>query len=107
MYCCDQNTNLFTTCKVKTQRGVEVHLSPFLTCALNGVGGHHHGPAALPPRRGSNSHFTEVGWTPGPNWKGVHKKSLVYTGVRTPKPPVRGVVSAPTVPPLQRVLSSQ
>jgi hypothetical protein len=30
-------------------RGVEVQLYSFLTSALEGVGGQHHAPAALPP----------------------------------------------------------
>ena len=80
---------------LQRQRGVEVQLFPFLTSTLDRVGGQRHCLVALPSRKSSNSHSTEVGWTQGPKWNSVQKNSLVLTGVRNPELPVRGVVLVP------------
>jgi hypothetical protein len=61
-----------------------------LTSALNGVGGHRHAPASLPPPPPGNSAGTKGAgaWVgPEPVWTGVG--NLVTTGIRSPDRPAR------------------
>ena len=51
------------------------------------VGGQRHVPAALPPERDPVPIVQEVGWDPGPVWKGG--KNLAPTGIRSPDSPPR------------------
>jgi hypothetical protein len=61
------------------------------TSVIDGVGGKHHAPAALPP-----GNVQEVGWTPGPVWMGA--VNLASTGIRSPDRPARSESLEPSVP---------
>ena len=39
-----------------------------LTSTLDGFGGQHHAPTALPPRKDPVPTVQEAGWAPGPVW---------------------------------------
>jgi hypothetical protein len=48
--------------------GVEVWLYSSVTSALEGVGGQHHAPAALPPGKDPVPIEQEAWWAPRPVW---------------------------------------
>jgi hypothetical protein len=52
-----------------------------LTSGLDGLGGHHHAPAALTPRKRLGTHYIG-GWL-GP------RAGLAPTGIRSPNRPAR------------------
>jgi len=56
-----------------------------MTLALDGVGGHHHAPAAFTPRKDPIPIVQEAGWAPGLVWIGV--ENLAPTGIRCPDLP--------------------
>jgi hypothetical protein len=57
-----------------------------LTSALDGVGGQHHAPAALPPGM-TRYPLYRRGWAPGTVWTGA--ENLAPTGIRSPDRPAR------------------
>jgi hypothetical protein len=69
-----------TTACYKDTEGC-MQLCPFLTSTLDRVCGQRHGLAALLSEKSSDRHSTEAGWTPGPNWNGVQKKSNIHGSV--------------------------
>ena len=52
------------------------------TSALEGVGGQHHAPTALTPRKDPVPVVQEAGWTPEPVWMGA--RNLASTRIRSP-----------------------
>ena len=57
-----------------------------MTWHLDGVGGQHHAPAALPPRKDPVPIVQEAGWAPGGRSGRVRKISLPPTRIRSPEP---------------------
>ena len=55
--------------------------TPDLTSALDGVGGQHLAPSALPPVNWSLM-VQEVGWAPGTVW--TDAENVASTGIRSP-----------------------
>ena len=49
------------------------------------VGGQHHAPAAVPPRKDPVPTVQEAGYAPGLVWKGA--ENLAPTGIRSPDRP--------------------
>jgi hypothetical protein len=62
-----------------SQRGRSYRTTLPLTSAVDGVGGQHHSPAALPPRK---TRYPLYRWAPGPFWTGA--ENLAPTGIRSP-----------------------
>jgi hypothetical protein len=46
-----------------------------------GLSGQGHAPDALPPVKGTGTHFEEAGLAPGPVWAGA--EILTITGIRS------------------------
>ena len=53
---------------------------------LDGVGGQHHAPVALPPGKDPVTIVQEAGWAPGPVWTGAEN---LTTGIRSLDRPTR------------------